>query len=154
MIQKILKHKTQIFLVILAIVSFAIIRNYEEFLFYDPFLIFFKNEFSHQQLPDFVEWKLLFHLFLRYVVNTILSLFIIYILFRNKGFLKLASVLYIVFFVILMLSFLVVIHFFSDQLMVLFYIRRFIIQPLFLLLFIPGFYFQQQDLKKQNSEIV
>ena len=115
---------------------------------------FFKNEFSHQQLPDFVEWKLLFHLFLRYVVNTVLSLFIIYIFFRNKGFLKLASVLYIVFFVILMLSFLVVIHFFSDQLMVLFYIRRFIIQPLFLLLFIPGFYFQQQDLKKQNSEIV
>ena len=154
MIQKILKHKTQIFLVILAIVGFAVIRNYEEVLFYDPFLIFFKNEFSHQQLPDFVEWKLLFHLFLRYVVNTVLSLFIIYILFRNKGFLKLASVLYIVFFVILMLSFLVVIHFFSDQLMVLFYIRRFIIQPLFLLLFIPGFYFQQQDLKKQNSEIV
>ncbi len=154
MIQKILKHKTQIFLVILAIVGFALIRNYEEDLFYDPFIGFFKNDFFNQELPQFLEWKLLLHLFLRYVVNTILSLFIIYILFRNKGFLKLASVLYIVFFVILMLSFLVVIHFFSDQLMVLFYIRRFIIQPLFLLLFIPGFYFQQQDLKKQNSEIV
>ena len=154
MIQKILKHKTQIFLVILAIVGFALIRNYEEDLFYDPFIGFFKNDFFNQELPQFLEWKILLHLFLRYVVNTILSLFIIYILFRNKGFLKLASVLYIVFFVILMLSFLVVIHFFSDQLMVLFYIRRFIIQPLFLLLFIPGFYFQQQDLKKQNSEIV
>ena len=154
MIQKILKHKTQIFLVILAIVGFALIRNYEEDLFYDPFIGFFKNDFFNQELPQFLEWKLLLHLFLRYVVNTILSLFIIYILFRNKGFLKLASVLYIVFFVILMLSFLVVIHFFSDQLMVLFYIRRFIIQPLFLLLFIPGFYFQQQNLKKQNSEIV
>ena len=154
MIQKIFQHKTQIFLVVLAIVGFALIRNYEEDLFYDPFIGFFKNDFFNQELPQFLEWKLLLHLFLRYVVNTILSLFIIYILFRNKGFLKLASVLYIVFFVILMLSFLVVIHFFSDQLMVLFYIRRFIIQPLFLLLFIPGFYFQQQDLKKQNSEIV
>lgn len=154
MIRKILKHKTQIFLVILAIVGFALIRNYEEDLFYDPFIGFFKNDFFNQELPQFLEWKLLLHLFLRYVVNTILSLFIIYILFRNKGFLKLAFVLYIVFFVILMLLFLVVIHFFSDQLMVLFYIRRFIIQPLFLLLFIPGFYFQQQDLKKQNSEIV
>ena len=81
-------------------------------------------------------------------MNTILSFFIIYILFKNKEFLKLASILYIVFFLILIVLFVVVVQFFKEQLMVLFYIRRFIIQPLFLLLFIPGFYFQQYDLKK------
>lgn len=151
MIQKILNHKLQIVFVVLAIIGFAIIRNYEDVLFYDPFLIFFKNEFSNQALPEFIEWKLIVHLFFRYLVNTLLSLFIIYVLFKNKGFLKLATFLYIVFFVILVVSFVVVLHFFSNQLMVLFYIRRFIIQPLFLLLFIPGFYFQQYDLKKSNS---
>jgi exosortase F-associated protein len=151
MIHKILKHKSQIFLIILAVIGFSVIRNYEDFLFYDPFLNFFKNKASQSPFPQFTEWKLFLSLFLRYTMNTILSLFIIYILFKNKEFLKLASILYIVFFLILIILFVVVVQFFKEQLMVLFYVRRFIIQPLFLLLFIPGFYFQQYDLNKEKS---
>ncbi len=147
--QKILKNKFQIGLFFLVIIGFAVIRNYEDVLFYDPFLDFFKSDFLKQSLPYYIEWKLLLHLFLRYLINTILSLFIIYVLFKNSGFLKLASFLYVVFFILLIISFVIVLHFFSDQLMVLFYIRRFIIQPLFLLLFIPGFYFQQHDIKNK-----
>lgn len=150
MIQKILQHKFKILLIILAIVGFAIIRNYEDVLFYDPFLIFFKNEFSQQPLPEFIEWKLIMNLLLRYVLNAILSLFIIYVAIKSKDFLKLATFLYIVFFVILLLLFVLVLHFFSERLMLLFYIRRFIIQPLFLLLFIPGFYFQEYDSKNKK----
>lgn len=150
MIQKILKNKTQIGLIFLMIIGFGVIRNYEDVLFYDPFLDFFKGDFLKQPIPYYIEWKLLLHLCMRYVVNTILSLFVIYVLFKNQDFLKLASVLYFVFFVLLIIAFVIVLHFFSDRLMVLFYIRRFIIQPLFLLLFIPGFYFQQHNFKKQG----
>ncbi|WP_432671973.1 exosortase F system-associated membrane protein [Flavobacterium sp. SM2513] len=151
MIQKILKHKFQIFLVVLAIIGFAVIRNYEEFMFYDPLLSFFQRDYSSQPLPEVIEWKLLLNLFWRYFLNTILSVFIIFVLFKNKGFVKLSTFLYIVFFVILMLLFVVVFYFFGDKVMVLFYIRRFLIQPLFLLLFVPGFYFQQYDLKKPKA---
>ena len=151
MIQKILKNKSQIFLVALAVIGFSIIRNYEDSIFYDPLLSFFHSDFSSQPLPEMIKWKLILNLFWRYLINTILSVFIIFVLFKSKGFVKLATVLYTVFFVILMLLFLLVLHFFSDKLMVLFYIRRFLIQPLFLLLFVPGFYFQQYDLKKLKS---
>jgi exosortase F-associated protein len=38
----------------------------------------------------------------------------------------------------------------DDDKMLVFYIRRFIIQPIFLLLFVPAFYFQQLASKKNN----
>lgn len=151
MIQKIIQHKGQIFLFFLIVLAFALIRNYETSLFYDPLLAFFHNEFSSKPLPQFVEWKLLLNLFFRYTLNTILSLLLIRVLFNNTDFIKLAAVLYVVFFVILMALFWIVICFFDDQLMLLFYIRRFLIQPLFLLLFIPGFYFQMSKLNTTKS---
>lgn len=151
MIQKIIQHKGQIFLFFLIVLALALIRNYETSLFYDPLLTFFHNEFSNKPLPQFVEWKLLLHLFFRYALNTILSLLLIRVLFNNTDFIKLAAVLYVVFFVILMALFWIVICFFDDQLMLLFYIRRFLIQPLFLLLFIPGFYFQKSKLNTTKS---
>lgn len=151
MIQRIIQHKGQFFLFFLIVLALAWIRNYETSLFYDPLLTFFHNEFSSKPLPQFVEWKLLLNLFFRYTLNTILSLLLIRVLFNNTDFIKLAAVLYVVFFVILMALFWIVICFFDDQLMLLFYIRRFLIQPLFLLLFIPGFYFQMSKLNTTKS---
>jgi exosortase F-associated protein len=151
MFQKIRNHKFQIAAFLAAVVGFALIRNYEEQLFYDPFLSFFKGIKTEKAFPEIVEWKLYVSLFMRYLFNTLLSLFVIYALFKNKEHLKLASILYLFFFIILVLLFVVALNFFSERYMLLFYIRRFIIQPLFLLLFVPGFYFQQQDGKKQNS---
>ncbi|NBU81103.1 MAG: exosortase F system-associated protein, partial [Flavobacteriaceae bacterium] len=46
---------------------------------------------------------------------------------------------------ILMISFVFVLTFFAEESkMTLFYIRRFLIQPIFILLFIPGFYYQKK----------
>lgn len=151
MLQKLLKSKSQIIAVLFAVIGFALIRNYEDVLFYDPLLDFFKGTFSDKPLPEMVEAKLYLNLFLRYALNTILSLYIIYSLFNNKEFVKLAAFLYVVFFVILMVLFIIAIHFFADRLMFIFYVRRFIIQPIFLLLFVPGFYFQQYEIKKSKS---
>lgn len=150
MLLKIINYKSQITLFILSIVGFALIRNFEDRLFYDPFLTFFKGLFAEKPLPKLIEWKLYLSLFFRYFLNSALSVFIIYVLFKNKEHIKLAATLYVFFFLILMLLLIVVLHFYSDRLMAIFYIRRFIIQPIFLLLFIPGFYFQQEHIKKQN----
>jgi len=151
MIQKMLKYKSQIIFASLVVLSLALIRNYEEILFYDPFLSFFAGEFTNNPYPEVVEWKLYLNLFLRYTINSFLSIVLLNVVFKNSEFLKLATFLYILFFVVLISLFIIFLHYFTDRLMALFYIRRFIIQPLFLLLFIPGFYFQQQDLKKQKT---
>lgn len=150
MFQNLLKHKVRVFLFLLAVLGFALIRNYENTLFYDPLLVFFKGEYATNSVPPLIEWKLYLHLFFRYFVNAVLSIFIIYVIFKNKNHVKLAAVLYLFFFILLLLVFILLIHFFDDRVMAIFYVRRFLIQPLFLLLFIPGFYFQQQNTKKQN----
>ncbi|MBF2082162.1 exosortase F system-associated protein, partial [Flavobacterium psychrophilum] len=52
----------------------------------------------------------------------------------------------ILFLVLLMIGFYIVLNFFDEsQKTILFYIRRFIIQPIFILLFIPAFYFQKKS---------
>lgn len=150
MFQNLLQHKARVFLFVLAVFGFALIRNFENTLFYDPLLVFFKGEYSNNSIPDLIEWKLYLSLFVRYFLNSALSVFIIYIIFKNKEHVKLTAYLYFFFFVVLMLLFIGLIHFFSEKVMAVFYVRRFLIQPIFLLLFIPGFYFQQEQVKKQN----
>jgi exosortase F-associated protein len=148
MLQKLFKYIFQFFIVLVVIVIFALIRNFEDTLFYDPFLNFFKGEYAQKSIPQVIEWRLYLNLLLRYLLNTFLSLFVIFIIFKNAEYVKLASLLYFVFLIILLPLFIFTIHFFSERPMLLFYIRRFIIQPMFLLLFIPGFYFQQVSVKK------
>lgn len=121
------------------------IRFFEDKLFYDPFLQFFKSDYQNKSLPNFDSFKLLLNLFLRYLANTLLSISIIYLLFQNKMHVKIASFLYLILFVVLItvFSFLV---FGSDKpdYLLLFYVRRFLIQPVLLLLLIPAFYFQKK----------
>lgn len=148
MLQKLLKLKFQITITCVVVFIFALMRNFEDALFYDPFLDFFKGEFTQQSFPQIVGWKLYLNFLLRYFLNTVLSLIVIYSFFKNLEFIKVASVLYCLFFMVLMVLISVVLYFFKEQVMLLFYLRRFIIQPLFLLLFIPGFYFQKETSKK------
>ncbi|MBD2001699.1 exosortase F system-associated protein [Trichocoleus sp. FACHB-40] len=83
-------------------------------------------------------------LFLRYALNTLLSLGIIGLIFKDKSILKMCSILYTAFFIILIAAFYIVLNTNDPNMLVLFYIRRFIIQPLFLILFIPAFYYQNK----------
>ena len=126
MLQNQPKALSKIIFVSIAVLGFALIRNFEDALFYDPFLNFFKGAYTSKAIPEVLEWKLYLSLLFRYVLNTLLSLFIIYVLFKNKEHIKLATILYVIFFVILKLLFIVMMNFFSDKVMAVFYIRRFI----------------------------
>jgi exosortase F-associated protein len=89
---------------------------------------------------------LFFGLVLRYFLNSSLSLAIIYVLFKDIEAVKFASILYLIFFTLLILALFLVLYFFGEtNKMTLFYIRRFLIQPIFLLLFLPAFYYQKQN---------
>src|SRR5690606_38643213 len=127
----------------------ALIRNFEDELFYDPLLDFFKGNYFSAAIPPLDHFKLLGGLSFRYLLNTAISLGILYTIFKQTDVIKFAGILYCIFFIGLIVSFFVILNFYSpDKSSVLFYVRRFIIQPLFLLLFLPAFYYQNQFLKK------
>jgi len=55
------------------------------------------------------------------------------------------SVLYVFFFLILIGLFFSMLYFYEEHNnLILFYVRRFLIQPIFVILFIPAFYYQKQ----------
>ncbi|POY41472.1 exosortase F system-associated protein [Flavobacterium alvei] len=145
MLQKLLNHKARIALATLFAIGLVVIRAYEDRLFYDPFLNYFKTDYYNLPIPEIDNFKLFLGLFFRYFMNTVLSLAIIYVLFKDIDAIKFASFLYSLFFVILIIAlFFILLNTGETNKMGLFYIRRFLIQPLFLLLFLPAFYYQKQ----------
>ena len=131
--------------VFVALFLLICIRFFEEDLFYDPFLQFFKSEYQNKPLPDFDEFKLIVNVVLRYFLNAIFSVLILYFLFKNNTHIKVAVFFYLFLLVFLLLVFAYLL-FFSENpnYLLLFYVRRFLIQPLFILLLIPAFYFQKK----------
>lgn len=144
MLRILLTHKFRFFIVLLFVLSFVLIRVYEDNLFYDPFLNYFKSDFNDLPLPIYNSFRLFLSLLFRYGLNMVLSLGLIFTLFKDLGMVKFASFLYVIFFALLVFSFYATIVIYDEHNnMMLFYVRRFLIQPIFILLFIPAFYYQK-----------
>jgi len=133
------------FLVFVLIILLVLVRIFEESLFYDPLLLFFKTDHLTQPLPQFNAFKLLGNVAFRFFINTLISLIMLWVLFRSRSIIKLSAILYSILFILLFAAYMYLI-FFSEKgsYMTLFYVRRFLIQPLFLLILIPAFYFQKK----------
>lgn len=145
MLKMMLKNKLKIILGLLLIVLLVIIRAFEDELFYDPFLDYFKDEYTNLPLPVIHTVKLFFSLGFRYYLNSMISLGLLYLIFKDTKIIKFSTILFILFGSILMISFFFVLKIgHPESKMTLFYIRRFIIQPIFLILFIPAFYYQKR----------
>lgn len=127
------------------IFALILVRAFESKLFYDPFLEFFHGESQNKPLPEYDSLKLFFGLFFRYLLNSVITISIIYLLFKETSIVKLSAFLLVVFFIILIAALFLILNVSSqpDYLYV-FYIRRFLIQPLFLILFVPAFYYQRK----------
>ena len=126
------------------ILVLILIRVFETDLFYDPFLAFFHSSFQNKQLPDYDWFKLFSGLFFRYLTNSVITILIIYLIFKETSIVKLTTLLLVVFFVVLILALFLILNFSSKpDYLVIFYIRRFLIQPLFLILFVPAFFYQK-----------
>ena len=138
------KNKSTIALASILVILLVFIRIFENTLFYDPFLMYFKNDFTTLPLPPIDSVTLFFNLLLRYFLNSLISIGLLYVLFKNKEILKLTAFLYILFFLMLIIGFYITLYYLPENKMVLFYIRRFIIQPIFVLLFIPAFFYQEK----------
>lgn len=127
-----------------------LIRTFENELFYDPYLTFFKSDYLYIDNPRREIFKLTMFTILRYVLNSGISLGIIYLFFKDKSMIKFSIFIYGVAFAILLLFFLYfVINPQRQDYYFFFNIRRFLIQPLLLLLLLPAFYYYK--LKRQKG---
>lgn len=144
MLKELLQNKKRLFFMGLALLGLILVRAFEDNLFYDPFLSFFKTDYQNKPLPNLNCYLLFGNLLLRYAVNTFFSLIIIRLLFNERNLMIFSAYLFLVLFVILFVVFFGLLHFSKEpDYLILFYIRRFLIQPIFLVLFIPAFYYQQ-----------
>lgn len=126
-----------------------LIRAFENELFYDPYLTFFKNDYLYLDNPRREILKLTLFTTLRYFLNTVISLGIIFIFFKDRNIVKFSALLYMVSFLILLALYLYfVINPRQEDYYIFFNIRRFLIQPLLLLLLLPAFYYHQLKFKK------
>jgi len=118
-----------------------LIRAFETTLFYDPLIDYFQNDYLHQKIDDIDSWRLLVNLFCRYLLNSTISLGLIWVLFKRQDYVKFSGVFFVLAFVILIIAFLFLLKDnFQGGYLLLFYVRRFIIHPLFLLLLVPLFF--------------
>lgn len=131
--------------ILLAILFFGclfLVRAFEMELFYDPLIEYFQNEYLYSAIPEIDKFHLLADMFFRYLINSIISLAIIYVIFSNKHYLKFSSVFMIIAFFIMIIVFALLLQTnFESGYLFPFYIRRFIVHPLFLFILLPAFYY-------------
>ena len=119
-----------------------LIRVFENEIFYDPYLLFFKSDYLHMDFPRREILKLTLSTSLRYFLNSITSLGILYLFFKDRSIVRFSAYIYGVAYVVLLILFLYfVINPKQEDYYLFFNFRRFLIQPLLLLLLLPAFYY-------------
>jgi exosortase F-associated protein len=142
--QKVINSKKTLIFISFLILALIFVRAFEKKIFYDPFLEFFHGEIQNKPLPEFDSLKLFFGLLFRYVINSTITILIIYLIFQENSIVKLTSFLLVSFFILLIVVLFFLLKYTSNpDYLYIFYIRRFLIQPLFLILFVPAFFYQK-----------
>ncbi len=120
----------------------VLIRFFEHSLFYDPLIEFYQSDYLNNKVPHFITWKLLANVFLRFLLNTVISLAILYVAFLDKNILKFSVLLYILLFIGCFSGFtFLTLTIENENFMALFYMRRFLIHPIFVIILLPAFYY-------------
>lgn len=136
-------HKLKTYILVgILLLCLILVRAFENVLFYDPYLSFFKNDYLYIDSPRREIAKLVFFTTLRFLINTIISLGILYLVFKDKSIIRFSVLIYTVAYVLLLMPFLYfVINPRQEDYYLFFNIRRFLIQPIGLLLLLPAFYY-------------
>ena len=138
-------HKvTKYILLSLLFLLLILIRFFEDTLFYDPYLTFFENDYLYVDSPRREVLKLVSFTTLRYAINTVISLAILFVVFKDKSIIKFSGIIYLVAYLLLMLVYLYfVINPRQEDYYLFFNVRRFLIQPIILILLLPAFYYHK-----------
>ena len=134
----------------LGILGLIGIRMVESEIFYDPFLAYFHEANKQMAIPEFVCGKLIFHHLFRFLLNLICSAIILQAFFNNKKWTIQGIVLMVLVYAITFPVYLYCLHTELEiGYLFTFYMRRFVIQPIILLLIIPLFYYRKMLLKSK-----
>lgn len=136
-------------LVIIGVFGLISVRILEDKIFYDPFLNYFHEANKNLPFPDFEWGKLIPSYIFRFILNLLFSCIVIHFWFRNKQWTIQGAFLITIIFAITFPIYLYCIYDrFEIGYLFSFYMRRFVIQPLTLLLIIPMFYYRKQMVQK------
>ena len=138
-------HKvTKYILLLILVMMLILIRFFEDVLFYDPYLEFFQNDYLYMDSPRREVAKVFGFSTLRFVLNTLISLAILFVVFKDKSIIKFSVLIYAIAFVVLMVLYLYfVVNPNQEDYYLFFNVRRFLIQPIFLILLLPAFYYHK-----------
>lgn len=140
-----MKKRFKIIFIALLVCVLALVRFFEVQLFYDPLIEFYKADYLHHTIPHFDTKKLLLNVFYRFHLNAAISLVILYVTFFDKNILKFSMYLFMLFFIITFSIFTYMILNIEDgHFLPLFYVRRFLIHPVFILILMPAFYYYRR----------
>ncbi|WP_298237860.1 exosortase F system-associated protein [uncultured Algibacter sp.] len=121
-----------------------LIRFFENELFYDPYLVFFQNDYLYIDNPRREVFKLTLFTSLRYVLNSIISLGILFVIFKDKSMIKFAAFIYLMALIVLLFIYLYfVVNPRQEDYYMFFNVRRFLIQPIILIILLPAFYYHR-----------
>lgn len=136
---------TKYILLVIMFGLLAMIRFFENELFYDPYLTFFQNDYLYVDNPRREVFKLTAFTTLRYIMNSVISLGILYVFFKDRNIVKFSGFIYAGAYILLLALFLYfVLNPRQEDYYLFFNIRRFLIQPIILLLLLPAFYYYKQ----------
>ncbi len=138
--------------IIITIVLFGLlflVRAFETDLFYDPLIVYFQNDYLYKSIPEINSWKLAVDMLFRYTLNSVITIGIIYMIFQKKRYVKFAGFLLMMSFMIMIVIFSLLLRTdFESGYLFPFYIRRFIVHPIFLLILLPAFYYHKRAVGK------
>lgn len=123
----------------------VVLRMFAADWFYDPLDAFFKGQYQGRPLPELATAKLLAVMALRFWITAAITVGVIHLWFGNRSKTRLSFLVLAVAFILFFTAFWVLIVLKQPPLEGLFYIRRFLIQPLILILLIPAFYYEMSN---------
>lgn len=133
----------RLILIGLLFLAFIVVRYFEH-LFYDPLESYFKHAYLTEKIPSLDFPRYLFNVSVRYAINMLISLGIIYLAFWDKRYVKFSFWFYIIAFFVLLSTYMISLNTqFEHNYLFGFYLRRFLTHPLFILLLLPAFYYQK-----------
>ncbi|TDN95347.1 exosortase F-associated protein [Salegentibacter sp. 24] len=132
------------------VVMLVLVRLFEKQLFYDPLIDFYRyGGYLAMKVPDITFSTLVLHISLRFWLNTLISLVILFVAFRDRNIVKFAALLFILLYGMSLSCFCILyFNLNSQNVMGLFYVRRFLIHPLFILILLPAFYYYRLQKRK------
>lgn len=134
---------TKIVFIGLLFLMLIAVRAFVQPYFYDPLIEYFKGNYLYNTFPEINLGYLFLNIFYRFLLNTIISLTIIYVVYSDLKVLRFSVKFYAIAFVLLCLFLFLLLNDHHQGYRLVFYVRRFLIHPIFLLILLPAFYYQK-----------